>query len=70
MVPGPKIAAVERREARHPISGVSHAKQIGFASLSVARDKLLVRRSALRSLGYALREEESGPRSLSKQRGR
>ena len=39
MVPGPKIAAVERREARHPISGMSHDAPMSFASSSSQRDK-------------------------------
>jgi hypothetical protein len=32
MVPGTKIAAVERREARHP-SPDAHEAQMGFANL-------------------------------------
>ena len=32
MVPGTEIAAVERREARHPLLGDANAVQTGFAS--------------------------------------
>ena len=48
MVPGPKIAAVERREARHPTRGMSHEVQTGFASLFALSDKVwcAARRSA------------------------